>query len=564
MVVGAWLAGWPAAAPAAEPTMPLDQVRSGMRCTALSVVRGTTISSFDVEVLDVVRGEEGARDPRILIRVSGPAVDQTGLGPGFSGSPVLCPDAAGTVRNAGAISETVGEFGGKLGLVTPIEQVLGEPVDVPASAPAAPRGARPLAGPLTISGLSEPVAGALRAAARRARRQITTAPAASRALIAPTVLTPGASMAAGVSSGDVTTGAIGTVTYVDGDRVWGFGHELDAVGRRSLLLQDAYVYTVVNNPAGTQEASTYKLAAAVNDLGTMSNDAPDAIAGRLGVLPRRFALRIVTQDLDTGRTDVSASTVADERDLGFPGGLSGLATVGPVALAQAAFEALRGSPVDQSGEMCLRVTVRERRKPLRFCNRYIGGGGPSSAGAPMVADMVEAVALLESFRLGRLTITAVDAHVRLRRALRQAYLRRVEGPRVVRRGTTVTVRAVARVVRGGVVRRAVKVRIPRALGAGEQELVLTGRPADQAGGLEDLTQVLELSLGGEGEGDDDRDDPGPRSVAALAEKIAGLHRYDGVTASWRRPGGRRHLVRRALRDPELRLSGAARLRVWVR
>ena len=41
---------------------------------------------------------------------------------------------------------------------------------------------------------------------------------------------------------------MGTVTYVDGDTVWAFGHPLDGAGRRSLLLQDAYVYTVVNNP----------------------------------------------------------------------------------------------------------------------------------------------------------------------------------------------------------------------------------------------------------------------------------------------------------------------------
>jgi hypothetical protein len=42
------------------------------------VVRGTDISSFDVEVIDVVSGDPSESGARILVRVSGPAVDATG------------------------------------------------------------------------------------------------------------------------------------------------------------------------------------------------------------------------------------------------------------------------------------------------------------------------------------------------------------------------------------------------------------------------------------------------------------------------------------------------------
>src|SRR5215217_812202 len=88
---------------AGDPIMPLDQVQSGMRCTGYSVVRGTEISSFDVEIVDVIDGEASGEGPRLLIRVSGPAVDGTGIGPGFSGSPIYCVDSQGVSRNAGAI-----------------------------------------------------------------------------------------------------------------------------------------------------------------------------------------------------------------------------------------------------------------------------------------------------------------------------------------------------------------------------------------------------------------------------------------------------------------------------
>ena len=44
-------------AAAGDPIMPLSQVRSGMQCTGYSVVHGTEISSFDVEILEVVDGD---------------------------------------------------------------------------------------------------------------------------------------------------------------------------------------------------------------------------------------------------------------------------------------------------------------------------------------------------------------------------------------------------------------------------------------------------------------------------------------------------------------------------
>ena len=58
------------------------------------------------------------------MRASGPAVDATGIAEGFSGSPVMCLDANGVRRNIGAISQSVGEYGNHVVLVTPIEEML--------------------------------------------------------------------------------------------------------------------------------------------------------------------------------------------------------------------------------------------------------------------------------------------------------------------------------------------------------------------------------------------------------------------------------------------------------
>src|SRR4051812_18491507 len=92
---------------AGDPVMPLAEVQAGTHCTGYSVVRGTDISTFDVEVLDVVDGDPDETGPRILVQVSGPAVDATGIGPGFSGSPIYCGG-----RASGGVSEAVREVGG--------------------------------------------------------------------------------------------------------------------------------------------------------------------------------------------------------------------------------------------------------------------------------------------------------------------------------------------------------------------------------------------------------------------------------------------------------------------
>ncbi len=83
------------------------------------------------------------------------------------------------------------------------------------------------------------------------------------------------------STGAIPVGAIGTVSYRDGDHVYAFGHPLDGAGRRSLILQDAYVYYVVSNP-GVDVSTSYKLAAFGHSLGTLTSDTPNAVIGTVG------------------------------------------------------------------------------------------------------------------------------------------------------------------------------------------------------------------------------------------------------------------------------------------
>jgi hypothetical protein len=551
----------PAGARAADPIMPLAEVQPGLRCTGLTVVRGLDIVAFDAEVVDVVDRARGVA-ARIIVRVSGPAVDPTGLGPGFSGSPVICPGADGVGRNIGAISETIGEYGGHTALATPIESILAQPVLPPAAtrsqAPARSSiiGARSLAGPLTIAGLRPSLARSFVSAARKAGRVLIASPAGTRAAFAPQPLVAGASVSVGLTSGDVSLGAIGTVAYADGANVWVYGHELDGAGRRSLFLQDAYIHTVVNNPLAVPELSTYKLGAPGNDVGTVTSDGPTAVAGTLGVAPPSFPLRVTAKDLDTGRVGGSLTQIADEGDVGLPTGGSPLGLTAAAAAAEAVAAILAGAPARQTGELCMKVALRELRKPMRVCWNYAVDGASQNAFAGAAAgDVASAVDVLESYKFGVLHPTSVELGVRVRRGLRQAYILGVRAPRRVRRGQAIRLRIALRQTGSGArTIRTVRMRVPLTAPTGLRTLRLEGTPADSGG---DPNGEGELSLIFEGD-EGSTDDAGPQSVAEVRDAFQALARFDGVSV---RLGDFEGPL---FRDPRLRISGEARVRLRIR
>ncbi|MBA2348319.1 MAG: hypothetical protein H0V81_08485 [Solirubrobacterales bacterium] len=583
------LAAAPGAAHAAgEQVMPLGDLRPGMQCQGASVVQGTAITQFDVEIVDIIAGDAAAQTPYILFRASGPAVDRTGIGPGFSGSPIRCPTADGSLRIAGAISLGIGEFGGLTGLATPIESVLGEPVDVPDSVsmePATVARAKPIAEPLSFGGLSPAVASAVQAAGRKVGRAIYAAPGApSPSLFPAGPLVPGSAMAVGLSTGDLTAGAVGTVSYVDGDKLWAFGHPLDSAGRRSLFLQDAYVHTVINNPLGIEGASSYKLASPGRTVGTLTSDGIAAVAGRLGAPPPSFPMRVAALDEDRDREQVANVQIADESKVGLPVGSSALTQVGGVAVAQLAYNALQGVPSRQSSRMCAKIGLLEAPgKPLRFCNEYVGGGPgvEGLVGGALVADFAAMASQLDAYRFGPLRVSGVEVYLKIRRDLRQAFLLKVRGPRTARRGGRIRLRVTARRVnQGKAFTRTIRVRVPKGMPRGERLLSLTGTSADVATGQNALEEVFDLGDLFGGEGAPAEGEEGPRTLKALRARVAAIERYDGVSAAFLPPGGVEDAfgegstpdgaegiaqrARPAYRDKALRLSGSAAYALRIR
>ena len=117
---------------------------------------------------------------------------------------------------------------------------------------------RPIATPLVMSGF-EPDVGRHCSAARSATRA-SSRPAAARPACAPGEmpfdgpLKPGDAIGVTLVNGDLQLGGTGTVTHVDGDRVYAFGHPMYNLGPTEFPMTRAYVYTVLPEPVLLDEA----------------------------------------------------------------------------------------------------------------------------------------------------------------------------------------------------------------------------------------------------------------------------------------------------------------------
>ena len=93
----------------------------------------------------------------------------------------------------------------------------------------------------------------------------------------PADLKPGSMISVQLMAGDLSVGADGTVTYIDGSRVYAFGHRFLDVGATALPFARSEVVALLPNLN-----TSFKLSAAREWMGTINQDRDTAISGELG------------------------------------------------------------------------------------------------------------------------------------------------------------------------------------------------------------------------------------------------------------------------------------------
>ncbi len=93
--------------------------------------------------------------------------------------------------------------------------------------------------------------------------------------------------------GDFEYSSSGTVSYVDGNKVYLFGHPFFNLGKVSFPLHKAEVITIVPS-----YQSPFKLSASKHMIGTVTQDRFSAVMGELGTKPYMIPLKIFLKDRD--------------------------------------------------------------------------------------------------------------------------------------------------------------------------------------------------------------------------------------------------------------------------
>jgi hypothetical protein len=112
----------------------------------------------------------------------------------------------------------------------------------------------------------------------------------------PADLKPGSMISVQLMSGDLSVAADGTLTHIDGNRVYAFGHRFLSVGNTALPFARAEVITLLPNLN-----TSFKLSSAKEWMGTIYQDRNTGITGELG---KRAAMVPVSLAISRGATPV--------------------------------------------------------------------------------------------------------------------------------------------------------------------------------------------------------------------------------------------------------------------
>ncbi len=421
----------------------VDDVRAGMKGYGKTVLRGTKLETFQAEVLGVLKNTSPGRD-MVLCRLSGLDLERTGVIAGMSGSPVYID---GRLLGAVAFAWPFGKE--PLAGVTPITQMIAyadagprrqpaEPVrlglakpltldgrsfdsvtvaqsfDDPAPAAADGLWLAPLRTPLAATGFTPHSLRLLGDALRHTGAVPVAGGGASAAIAAEAKaakLEPGGPLSVALITGDFDLSGIGTVTHIDGDRVYGWGHPFFGCGGCAFPMMTGYIHTVC-----PRQTVSFKMGSPLRAVGVIDEDVSTCVAGRLHRTPD---LLPVVMTVRRGGADSRTFHVQVVRQ--------------PAMVASLVFTALTNA-VDMEGELPEELTAELRctvelagLPPVVFADTYSGSAvSGGRAPAALFSPVASVVNLLQYNAYKPVRIDRIECETKLTPGRRTAEIDSVE------------------------------------------------------------------------------------------------------------------------------------------
>ena len=449
---------------------PLEDLKAGMKAKAYTVIRGTKIEEFNVEVLELIPDGGFDGGPMILARFTGDVVDfSDGIAGGYSGSPVyLNGKLVGAVSMAMPFTDT------HVGGITPIQQMLkslptDEELDYSNNTVLPPTdnsgvdiddettkisyiddldaartyndrmrelgksdyAAVPATTPVYFSGVSPAVMGKFGAdlkdllGNRMELMEMPMGSAKDKGLLllepgdAPGLfleertnqppMLPGDACAIVLAEGDVELYGIGTVTYTDDDNQFLiFGHGMFNEGDTYMPIGKAYITWVYGS---IQRA--FKAGVRLNTLGVVTQDHSSSCGGSFNLDPDLIPIRMKLKDMDTGDSVTKRFKVVNHRDY-TPILIS-------MGLSQASAEVLDRRP---SGTLKLSYHIEGigLKEPLRRTNYFSDDFDVFSNGAYEIMPIADLLAnnIYRDVKITKVDILAEITRNRINAAIDEA------------------------------------------------------------------------------------------------------------------------------------------------
>jgi hypothetical protein len=486
-----------AQAPSPEaPILPLAEVRPGMEGEGRTVFQGATIESFGVRILGVLENAVGPRQSLVLARLAGGPLERTGVIAGMSGSPVFVNG-----RLLGAIAYAF-PFGKEpIAGITPIADMIAA-----TAAPAAPRAAsariRPsasagtFAAPLDATAVAAALARPVRELVPGAWRGEPLPPGLAGATLRPLALplvfsgfdpdtfawargvfssmgfapvmgggggaspglvpdlAPGAAVGVSLVEGDLDLSVSGTVTHIDHDRVYALGHPFYNLGPTQFPLKKAWVHAIFPSLQ-----VSWKIASALDAVGTLDQDRTTAVSGRLGPLPRMMAVDLRLRSPRASERVFRFRVVEDEL-------LTPLVTyVSLLSVLQGHERAFGAATLRIEAQLALAGGREVRLEDV------VASEQPAQQAAAVVAGPLALLAGndFEKVAVERLTLTVDAVESREAATLVRAW---VDAPLPLRPGSVVPVRVQLRTRRGETVTETLSLEVPPSATGGSYTLLI--------------------------------------------------------------------------------------------
>jgi hypothetical protein len=319
------------------PTLPLNEVKAGMKGKGKTVFEESKVEDFDVEILGILYNVEPKKSI-IIAKLDSAILEKSGVVQGMSGSPIYIDG-----KLVGAVAYSFGAFSKEAIVgITPIGEMLAIsgkelpktsffsrlPVKkylsleelfelnknfFPPSSSFISEGQSisPLLVPLVFVGFSSRVFEAAKPFFSKFGfipvRGGPSGQSLEKIALPNLALQAGDPVAIELVEGDMSVAAVGTVTCVNGNRVLAFGHPIYNLGAVDYAMTKAKVITVIPSLS-----SSFKLAVPDALVGRFYQDRSSGLLGELGKFPQLVPINIKIFSEREGAKDFKIRIVKDQ------------------------------------------------------------------------------------------------------------------------------------------------------------------------------------------------------------------------------------------------------------